>query len=683
MPIIRRIVLSAVAALAAWSHPSSASDRYGQYVYHVVARQAGEEQPRKIGIATLIDRRGLFVTAGHLFDEDDTTYLLRSKDGEEVAPLMVYRTRFDDMSEVNDWALVVADLKGAALRSYGVDADNRIGLEDAAKGNIRIDFDHVATLENLKAVDLGRPGAAPADDDPLRPYAQCEAPRLLVGAATGYRYGHSGAALVQDGRVVAVASRYQYSDLNIKARTDAIIAGVVEQILQRADGERKDQAEDLLEALRKAEDAEKVRVRIAELMDGIGAIVFTPVDCILREYVTSSLLDGRGGLDALPLGEAASRARTMKNLAVDLEAMVEDAGIVDLLQFVRVALSKFRKDIANPHDFSHSETFFNAVRKSSQQIGIHSVMSRVIRAVYAEISPTGKFNLFDAAIEMEPASPGSLNIVLPEEVRNSGLRSTSAIDLARDYLAVAEDRSQPEASRRAARRLAGELFAVGANLPQFGDLAPAYRSFVFTDALKNVQALREMAAASDPEAAAAYLPAEFDLALLATGTMPNNAVAWDVATKTFADRGDWTTAWYTNSAGAALTCDSLGPDCPGNSLGRRLARYSQTLGQRCDYYKTRSYEVIAGPSDAADEFDRIGRETLKRVQPDAYPHIVDAIGLGDVPADFLVSRDCAPVAAPGVEFVYQPPAALDGAPRFDADLPFARAWSENFLREAM
>src|SRR5690606_19545565 len=114
--------------------------------------------------------------------------------------------------------------------------------------------------------------------------------------------------------------------------------------------------------------------------------------------------------------------------------------------------------------------------------------------------------------------------------------------------AVAEDRSQPEASRRAARRLAGELFAVGANLPQFGDLAPAYRSFVFTDALKNVQALREMAAASDPEAAAAYLPAEFDLALLATGTMPNNAVAWDVATKTFADRGDWTTAWYTNSA---------------------------------------------------------------------------------------------------------------------------------------
>ncbi|WFP61580.1 serine protease [Mesorhizobium sp. WSM4904] len=627
------------------------ADDLSYYVFRVKTPDGNGKPLKDVGYASLIDKRGIFITARHVVDEAGSDIRLVSKSGKEVMPAVIYAPKDNSRSGMSDWALLLASRTGVAA-GLRVDADQGSdpALLQQAQG-IRNGYDKTSAVLSAQTLDKTESRAESASKESDRIAALGECPeRAHAAILVDYTYGDSGSALIaQNGSVVGIATEFRYADSAIaEASAKAFLPLLrAEQAKKPGNGDLSDSVQNLEKWLAKAEKDRTQRDALSDVLAKSGAIIVIPISCMLREFSVEAVFHDAGGIDKLRQSDVVQGISELDELNDTVSKAMQGADFVDILQFFKVAVPKFKDHFWSRRE--ERDLFSLIVTESARSAGIWKIMNAITDEVLADTivnKPTAKndpeipINIITGIDSAEfgkfllrPSSPDNSSEKLPGWwPSQDALAIKTSLDHGRYFAARAKAAgSANPILANAANKLAIVNYAFATSAKDFSSFDA--RGQVYAEALNVVQSLPDR----DSELASSV---ETRLALLSTLNDPDNLFAWTTAAKTFADRKDWVNAWWVTSAGAASNCPER--KCSEKGEGLRIA-----LKQLCREYFNQLVSTKGLSQVGQKEASTLNGKSGEIVNGDAFAQLTSDLGIANAARVYLPGDGCAPVPVYG------------------------------------
>ncbi|MDX8494634.1 hypothetical protein RFN29_23975 [Mesorhizobium sp. VK22B] len=377
------------------SGAAAANRDFSLFIYRVTSGAHGASPGKVVGYASLIDRRGIFITARHVVDEAGPSIQLVSKSGRELVPTIAYAPKDNTRSGLSDWALLYTGPTKESAASFGVDADfgsDSTDLTDTL--GVRNGFDKNTRVLSAESMVFPEPPAglasiAGADTSAARidDLGACKDP-AHVAILADYTYGDSGSALVsENGAVVGIATEFKYADSDV---ADAAVKAFLPLLLAR-EGENDVNSQEVNDSVASLKSwvalAEKDRAQRDALSDVLakeGAVVVIPISCMLREFLVSALFRQGGDFAPLQINSSVQSATSLDELNETISTAMQGANFIDVLQFYKIAVLRFRDSFWQSSSKSEKQLFAGIVAEISRSAGIEHIMTDITTEILAD-----------------------------------------------------------------------------------------------------------------------------------------------------------------------------------------------------------------------------------------------------------------------------------------------------------
>lgn len=574
---------------ACMSAECSSSSSMASQIFEVVAVDGGVEKPQ--GYATLIDPRGILVTAAHVVEGNleanggsPQKLFARSVDNEdETFPIEAIFDSASGNLHREDWALAyVPQVAQMAVSAANVRYSD--GTDDAAQAFLNA-FVRSRPNEASTVTSIGTRLGAGVEGPP--DIFDCTNSQGVLLRTVPFEHGQSGSPVLnQCGAVLAVASSFSQS-ISDSANLDALQLDFAE-LVEWA----KDVAPTELPAARAASISDallELQSKLAGSTDGVASaiqaiekafddadiIVATPVSCAINKTAELMLRDGGlpFSLTRSPIVDRLIKASTKPGttLASLGQQVKSQAATMNWMTYLELFQEYARLRNAGKWKSAADHWQFDAALMSyAQDEGLSDLHARLddllpsadimVNFKNPDATPFTGTDAFAAQVakaksldDVRDAVFGAQNKTLIVE------QGDTAISLGRQLFKgavnfdVEDDQERSLASEDMDGALSFLLGGMQAAMAAGVDPKGSYLNNVVADVALLIHKRRKLFV-SDADTRLTYIKAERWLSKLALSVDTRNTVAWSVAFKSFEDTGQLVEAWYLKTAELLANC---------------------------------------------------------------------------------------------------------------------------------
>lgn len=514
------------------------------------------------GFATLIHKDGILITARHLVEDAAQGNLAISAVWDCSNKLefeVLMQGQPSNRLDGKDWALLYAPQVAFYDRSAAV-RYSRLSSSAVKAANILAGAELTITSSTLGPFEPVAPAGDPPVNNVLPILGECAGRDVFAARVAPYSKGDSGAPVVDaEGALIGITSRFsakQEESLH-RANDDlrAVAAWAMESSLpDPAGGSAAYQAK--RDELKRRGLGAAALTDLANLIDEMGFVVVTPVQCAIDAVVAKVLADDKDSLSfRWPVDPTAARLAAGfadKDTAAAIGAKTPDwRGYVDLLD------AYHRWFLIEGTDTQDSRSVEQAIREAgaragSDYAGLWNHVEDLLAFYGGSVD----------ALDVQPIAATSvatlLNRLREEKISNALFRDArySAGELLRGETAILSGRERlrdeynsPTVSNvKIDVGIAMILWGLSSD-SGIGNEGPYFATYV-TEIAKALNRKGRTSAG----AGAGYTAAAWTIAAFVVQSGHNMPTAWDILSEISVDRGDWKAAWYFASRAAFERC---------------------------------------------------------------------------------------------------------------------------------